>query len=158
MHFRRTKTLSIISHDNYNLNAIEDFVKLSLPSKLHALLTVSLWNKNPGQLLVYSMKRNIYIGFWTLKVKCTYYEMCGEMTFKNARAMDFFFKVEQEFWWGPQNLDLFVGVAPACIYLPRKARDSWHSLSRMKWMKWLQWGWAPLWGWGPIHSNMTSLD
>ena len=97
MHFRRTKTLSIISHDNYNLNAIEDFVKLSLPSKLHALLTVSLWNKNPGQLLVYSMKRNIYIGFWTLKVKCTYYEMCGEMTFKNARAMDFFLKSSMNF-------------------------------------------------------------
>ena len=35
------------------------------------------------------MKVNIDIGFWTLKVKCTEYEICGYTTFKNARAMVF---------------------------------------------------------------------
>ena len=32
------------------------------------------------------MEVNIYIGFWTLKVKCTQHGICGEVAFKNARA------------------------------------------------------------------------
>jgi hypothetical protein len=31
----------------------------------------------------------IYIGFRTLDVKCTQYGVCGEVAFKNARAMVF---------------------------------------------------------------------
>ena len=30
---------------------------------------------------------HIYVGLWTLKVKCTQYGICGYTTFKNARAM-----------------------------------------------------------------------
>ena len=32
------------------------------------------------------MKVNIYIGFWTLKMKCTQYGLNGQAAFKNARA------------------------------------------------------------------------
>jgi hypothetical protein len=33
---------------------------------------------------------HIYIGFETLKVKCTQYGICSQATFKNARTMFFF--------------------------------------------------------------------
>jgi hypothetical protein len=33
------------------------------------------------------MEVNIYIGFWTLKVKCTQYGICSQAAFKNARAI-----------------------------------------------------------------------
>ena len=33
---------------------------------------------------------NIYIGLWTLRVKCIQYGICGQVAFKNARAMIFF--------------------------------------------------------------------
>ena len=32
------------------------------------------------------MKVNIYIGFWTLKMKCTQYGLYGQVAFKNARV------------------------------------------------------------------------
>jgi hypothetical protein len=32
----------------------------------------------------------IYIGFWTLKMKCTQYGLYGQAAFKNARAILFF--------------------------------------------------------------------
>ena len=35
------------------------------------------------------MAVHIYIGFWTLKVKCTQYEICSQAAFKNARAIFF---------------------------------------------------------------------
>ena len=35
------------------------------------------------------MEVYIYIGIWTLKVKCTQYGICGKVAFKNARAMVF---------------------------------------------------------------------
>ena len=35
------------------------------------------------------MEIHIYIGFWTLEMKCTQYGICGEVAFKNARAMVF---------------------------------------------------------------------
>ena len=33
------------------------------------------------------MEVNIYIGFWTLKMKCTQYELYEQTCFKNARAI-----------------------------------------------------------------------
>jgi len=35
---------------------------------------------------------HIYIGFETLKVKCTQYGICSQATFKNARAIFFCFR------------------------------------------------------------------
>jgi len=43
----------------------------------------------PSQLVIYSMKVNIYIGFWTLKMKCAQYGICEKVTVKNGRAMVF---------------------------------------------------------------------
>ena len=36
------------------------------------------------------MDVNMYIGFWTLEVKCTQYELYEQATFKNARVILFF--------------------------------------------------------------------
>jgi hypothetical protein len=54
-----TKTLSMVSHQNYNLFANEGFVIVLLLSYLHALWMVSLQKGNPSQLFIYSMKMNI---------------------------------------------------------------------------------------------------
>ena len=60
------------------------------------------------------MEVNIYIGFWTLKMKCTQYAICGEVAFKNVRAM-IFWKSDgagRSFRTGPENPDFFVGQLP----------------------------------------------
>ena len=49
-------------------------------------MTVLLRKGNPNQLLIYSMEVNIYIGFWTMKMKCTQYGLSETMTFKDARV------------------------------------------------------------------------
>ena len=36
------------------------------------------------------MDVNLYIGFWTLKMKCTQDGLYGQVAFKNARAILFF--------------------------------------------------------------------
>ena len=43
------------------------------------------------------MEVHIYIGFETLKVKCTRYGICSQTAFKNARAM-FFSKLGGAGW------------------------------------------------------------
>ena len=58
------------------------------------------------------MEEDIYVGFWTLKMKCSQFELYGEATFKNARAK-LFFKVEpagQRFCSGSKNPDFVCGV------------------------------------------------
>jgi hypothetical protein len=89
-----TKTLSMVSLKNYNLGANEGLV-IFLTSKLITCFIAGFTSKwNPYQLLIYSMEVNKYIGFWTLKMKCTQYELYGQMTFKNAKAI-YFFEVGQ---------------------------------------------------------------
>ena len=57
------------------------------------------------------MEVNIGIGFWTLKVICTHYGICGEVALKNARAMVFSKSrgVGRSFQSGPKNPDFFMG-------------------------------------------------
>ena len=68
---------------------------------------------------------NIYIGFWTLEMKCTQYGICGEVAFKNARAL-VFLEVRQggqKISGGSKKSRFLCGAtAPARIYLPQKAR------------------------------------
>jgi hypothetical protein len=68
------------------------------------LLTISLWKWNPSQLLIYSMKVKIYIGFWTLEMKCIEYGLYGQASFKNARSGQ---------GRGARGSNFF-GVAPTC--------------------------------------------
>jgi hypothetical protein len=49
---------------------------------------VSLREGNPNQLLVYSMEVNVYIGFWTLKPKCTQYGLYGRSVTLDAVFRD----------------------------------------------------------------------
>ena len=60
------------------------------------------------------MEVNIYIGFWIMEVKCTEYEVCEEVAFKNARAIVFSKsgRAGRSFRSGPDNLDFFVGQLP----------------------------------------------
>src|SRR5450631_1750901 len=84
-----TKSLSIVRNKNYNLNANEDFV-IFLTSKLITCFLGGFTLKmKSSQLLIYSMEVNIYIGFETLKMKCTQYGICGQVTFKNASTIVF---------------------------------------------------------------------
>jgi hypothetical protein len=72
------KTLSMVSHKNYNLNA-HDGIVIFLTSKLIAWFIGGFTLKLKSQLIVYLLNgsEHIYIGFGTLKVKCTQYGICG---------------------------------------------------------------------------------
>jgi hypothetical protein len=82
-----TKTLSMVSHQIYNLNTNEGFVIFFTSKFITCFIDGFTSKRNPNQLLIYSMEVNIYIGFWTLKTKCTQYGLYGQATFKNARVM-----------------------------------------------------------------------
>ena len=71
-----TKTLSMVSHKTYNLIANEGFVIFMTSKLIACFIDGSLWKWNPYKLLIYSMEVKIYIGFWTLKVKCSQYGIC----------------------------------------------------------------------------------
>ena len=87
---RMTKTLSMVSHKNYDLSANEDFV-IFLTSKLITCFIDDFTSKIISQpIAYYSMEVNVYIGFWTLKMKCTLFGLYGQVAFKNARALLFF--------------------------------------------------------------------
>ena len=98
LHFRMTKTLSMVSHKNYSLIGIEGFVIFLTSKWIACCIDGSLWKWNPCQLLIYSMEVKIYIGFWTLKVKWTQYVICdktpsrmqGQWFFKVGRACNNF--------------------------------------------------------------------
>src|ERR1700738_720627 len=84
-----TKSHSIVSDKNYNLNGNEDFV-IFLTSKLISCFIDGFTLKmKSSQLLIYSREVNIYIGFETLKMKCTQYGICGQVGFKNASTLVF---------------------------------------------------------------------
>ena len=43
-----------------------------------------------SQSIIYLLIGSEYIGFWTLKMKCTQYGVYGQVAFKNANAILFF--------------------------------------------------------------------
>ena len=57
-------------------------------------------------------------------MKCNQCEIYEQMAFKNAKAMVFSKSggAGRSFRLGPENLDFFLGAAPARVYLPRHAR------------------------------------
>ena len=71
------------------------------------------------------MKVNIYMGFWTLEMKCTQYGVCGEVAFKNARAMVFWEVGRGGQWfsgWSTKSRLLCGTDAPDKLFLPKMAR------------------------------------
>ena len=84
-----TKTLSMVSHKNYNLSANEDFV-IFLTSKLITCSIDEFTLEMKFYSIVYLLNESEHIIVYrTLKMKCTQYGICGQVTFKNARAMVF---------------------------------------------------------------------
>ena len=61
------------SHKNHNLSANEGFIIL-LTSKINEKFTLQMKSQS---IVIYSMEVNLYIGLWTLKVKCTQCGICG---------------------------------------------------------------------------------
>jgi hypothetical protein len=88
---RMTKTLSMLSHKNYDLNANEGFVTF-LTSKLSTCFIDGFTLKMKSQSITCLLNKSehAHIGFWTLKMKCTQYGLYGQAAFKNARAILFF--------------------------------------------------------------------
>jgi len=68
-----TKTLAMVSHKNYNLSANEGFVMFLTSKFVTCFIDGFTLKRKSSQLLIYSMEVNFYIGFWTLKMKCTQY-------------------------------------------------------------------------------------
>src|SRR5450631_3000617 len=83
------KSLSIVSDKNYNLSANEDFVILLTSKLITCFLGGFTLKMKSSQLLIYSMEVNIYIGFETLRMKCTQYGICGQVAFNNASTIVF---------------------------------------------------------------------
>ena len=83
----------MVSYKNYNLNVDEDFV-IFLTSKLITFLIDGFTFRNEIPLNGYLLggSAHIYIGYATLKVKCTQYGICSQAAFKNARAFFFCFR------------------------------------------------------------------
>ena len=79
-----TKTLSMVSHKNYNLNAKWGFCHF-LTSKLITCFIEGFTLRRKSQSIAYLLngsEHSVYIGFWTLKPKCTQYGLYGWATFK----------------------------------------------------------------------------
>ena len=95
---RMAKTLSMVSHINYNLSANEGFV-IILTSKLITCFIDGFTLKMKYQSIVYLLNgsEHIYSGFWTLKMKCTRYGLYGQVAFKNARVI-LFLEIGQGAW------------------------------------------------------------
>ena len=68
-----TKTFSMVSRKSYNFSANAGFVIILTSKLVTCFIGGFTWKWNPSQLFIYSMEVNMYIGFWTLKVKCTQY-------------------------------------------------------------------------------------
>ena len=70
--------------------------------------------QTPDQLLIFSMEVDMYMGLWTLKMKCTRYGLYGQAAFKSSRVM-FVFEVGrsgQGAWLHPGNEGGVPGVVP----------------------------------------------
>jgi hypothetical protein len=95
----------MVSHKKYNLNVNESFVSL-LISKLITFFIDGFTSGMKSQSMTYLLgeSAHIYIGFETLKMKCTQYGICSQAAFKNARAKFFVFgRGGQFFWAGLKN-------------------------------------------------------
>ena len=66
-------------------------IVIFLTSKLITCFIDGFALQMKSQSIVYLLNgsEHICIGFWTLKVKCTWYGICEEVAFKNARAKTF---------------------------------------------------------------------
>ena len=80
---------TMVSQKNYNLNANEGFVIFFTFKLITCFIDGFTLKMNPNQLennlstlsemidYVHNGFKHIYIGFWTLKVKCTQCGICG---------------------------------------------------------------------------------
>ena len=72
-----TKTLSMVSHKNYNLNANEDFViLLNVITCFIDCFTFKMKSQSISYLL--NGGEHIYSGFWPLKMNCARYGLYRE--------------------------------------------------------------------------------
>jgi hypothetical protein len=65
------------NHKNYNPSASEGLVICLTSKSIACFIDDFTFIMKSQSIAYYSMKVNIYIGFWTLKVKCTQYGKYG---------------------------------------------------------------------------------
>ena len=83
----------MVSHKNSNLIANESFVTF-MTSKLITCFIEDFTLKRKSHSIAYLFNRSehiyIYIGFWTLKMKCSQHGLYEQATFENAKAIFIF--------------------------------------------------------------------
>ena len=67
----------MVSHKNCNLIASEGFVTFLTSKLITCFIDGFTLIMKSQSIAYYSMEVNIYIGLWTLKVKCAQYGICG---------------------------------------------------------------------------------
>jgi hypothetical protein len=130
-----TKTISMVSHKNYNLNTNEGFVLFFTSKVITCFIDgfISIMKTQPSSYLLYGSE-HIH---WILDLEGEVHSI-GELWISGLQECksNGIFKVRQggtgkSFRLGLENLDFFQGgVAPACIYLPRKARRGRFNIRR----------------------------
>ena len=105
----------MLSHNVFSLCVNEGFVTF-FTSNIFTCFIDGFTSKMKSQSMAYLLSgTDIYIEFWTLKMKCTQYGLYGQKTFKNAKAILFFRSQAKEvanFTWDLKILDLFYGGCP----------------------------------------------
>ena len=66
------------------------------------------------------MEVNIYIGFWTLKLKCTQYGICGQNAKRKGNGFFEIGRANNNFWFGPKNIDFLDKLLPLPESTPPK--------------------------------------
>ena len=115
---RMTKTLSMASHNNYNLNARDVFV-IFLTSKLFTCFIGGFTLKMNSQSIAYLLNENEHI-YWILDLEDGVHSIwnlwrSGLQECKNARMQRFFWKMsrtDKTFQAGPENLDVLAERLP----------------------------------------------
>ena len=117
-----TKTLSMVSHKNYNLGANEGFV-IFLTSKIITNFIDGFTLKMESHAIAYLLNGSEHINR-ILDLEGEVHSICdlwisdlqeceGNGFFEVGRA-------DKNFRSGPENMDFFMGATPAQIYLPQK--------------------------------------
>ena len=78
-HFRMIKTLRMVSHKKFKINANEYFVMFLTSELITCFIdtfTSGVKSQSIASLLSGSTHTHTHIGFWTLRVKCTQYGIC----------------------------------------------------------------------------------
>lgn len=79
----------MVSHISYNLYVYDDFVIFFASKFIICFIDDFPLGMKSQSIVYYYKKVDIYATFYPFKVKCIECVVCGQMAFKNARAILF---------------------------------------------------------------------